>query len=77
VSDNRESRRNRSQPVEGGGLAGFVFGLLIGFLVGVSSWTILELSIAYAIAAGVIVGLIGFFFGDRFWFWASEKLHWF
>ena len=71
------SPRQRNRPVEGGGVAGFLFGLVFGFLAVLGSWTVAEQPVAYALIAGVVVGLLGFFFGDRFWFWLTEKLTWF
>jgi hypothetical protein len=75
------SRRHERPPVEGGGIVGFVFGLLLGALVGFTSSMLFDLAFVYGIAVvlsvGIIVGIIGYFFGDRFWFWFAEKLHWF
>ena len=65
------------QRVEGGGLAGFLFGLIAGTVAAISSWTITELGLPYALGIGVIVGAIGYFLGDRFWFWIGERLRWF
>ena len=76
VTDRNRSARS-SEPVEGGGLVGFVFGVVVGTTVGLASWTFAHLQPWYALGLGIIVGTVGYFFGDRFWYWAAEKIKWF
>lgn len=76
VTEQNQTRRAR-EPVEGGGVTGLLFGLFVGTAVGLASWAFVELQPWYAVGCGIVVGIIGYFFGDRFWCWVAEKIQWF
>jgi hypothetical protein len=71
--------RRKPPLVEGGGLIGFIFGLVLGFVAGFAGMLFADVhyQLWFAAGCGVVVGVIGFFYGDRFWVWLSEHFGWF
>jgi hypothetical protein len=62
----------RRRTPEGGGVVGFLFGALVGAAIG--GYTGLDFSSLYwIVACGMVCGVLGYFFGDRFFFWLA---HW-
>ena len=41
------------------------------------SWTFIEFQPWYAVILGIVVGALGYLYGDRFWHWLGEKIGWF
>jgi len=64
----------QSRSAQGGGVIGFVFGFVLGALI--SAW----LASGAGWLAGlppILIGFVGARYGDRFWHWFLERLHWF
>ena len=60
--------------VQGGGVFGFVFGVILGASIG-SGWEAPDYGV---LTVGLALGLgaVGAAYGDRFWLWFCDKL-WF
>jgi len=66
----------RSEPPQGGGVVGLVFGVLIGGVI-TAWWLRHGASWPVAILPTLIVAIAGARYGDRFWEWFLERLNWF
>jgi len=61
---------------EGGGIAGFIFGLLLSALVFMCTIAFIDVPWPALAVISIAVGILGYIYGDRFWYWLMERLWW-
>jgi O-antigen/teichoic acid export membrane protein len=62
-----------SEETQGGGFVGLIFGLVIGGALGFGWSHYLDGSLWGIVVGGLVVGILGFVFGDRFWLWLGRN----
>lgn len=65
--------RKGKRTVQGGGVVGAVFGVLLGAATAAGSWIVDPWG---SLILAAVFGCLGYFLGDRFWDWLSRWAGW-